>query len=170
VGCRIRYTGSAVLACLMYLYVKAYINNNNILTRKNCFRYLKLMSPLNAAICTTISYTLWVEWYYIKTIIWPWGQRSRSHEGHYGTRHTVLWSCTHILNIIDLSRDKNVMARIRKYYLKNKSRSNAGHYGTRHTALWLVFSCPGHNIFVFRDRSMIIGMWVHDHKAVCRIL
>ena len=24
------------------------------------------MSPLNAAICTTISYTLWVEWYYIK--------------------------------------------------------------------------------------------------------
>ena len=23
-------------------------------TRKNCFRYLKLMSPLNAAICTTI--------------------------------------------------------------------------------------------------------------------
>jgi hypothetical protein len=29
-----------------------------ITTRKNCFRYLKLMSPLNAAICTTISYTL----------------------------------------------------------------------------------------------------------------
>jgi hypothetical protein len=28
------------------------------ITRKNCFRYLKLMSPLNAAICTTISYTL----------------------------------------------------------------------------------------------------------------
>ena len=27
-------------------------------TRKNCFRYLKLMFPLNAAICTTISYTL----------------------------------------------------------------------------------------------------------------
>ena len=24
------------------------------------------MFPLNAAICTTISYTLWVEWYYLK--------------------------------------------------------------------------------------------------------
>ena len=24
------------------------------------------MSPLNAAICTTISCTLWVEWYYVK--------------------------------------------------------------------------------------------------------
>jgi acyl-CoA thioesterase FadM len=125
-------------------------------TRKNCFRYLKLMSPLNAAICTTISYTLWVEryylknnyltlrskvkvprrslrhatyhlivmhphtkyhWpiskdknvmvrtrkYYLKTIIWSWGQRSRSHEGHYGMRHTAICSCTHIPNIIDLS-------------------------------------------------------------------
>ena len=30
------------------------------LTMKNCFRYLKLMSPLNVAICTTISYTLWM--------------------------------------------------------------------------------------------------------------
>ena len=37
-----------------------------IWTKKNSFRYQKLMSPLNAAICTTISYTLWVEWYYLK--------------------------------------------------------------------------------------------------------
>ena len=38
-----------------------------------------------------------------KTIIWPWCQRSRSHEGHYGMLHTALWSCTHIPNIVDLS-------------------------------------------------------------------
>jgi hypothetical protein len=142
------------------------------------------MCPLNAAICTTISYTLLVEWYYLKknyltlwyathhlmvmhphtkyhwpisketnvmartrkcylknnyltlrskvkvsqrslryathrllvmhphtwiilfkkTIIWPWGQMSRSYKGHYSTLHTALWSCTHIPNIIDLSR------------------------------------------------------------------
>jgi hypothetical protein len=37
-------------------------------------------------------------------IIWPWGQRSRSHEGHCGTWHTALWSCTHIPIIIDLER------------------------------------------------------------------
>ena len=36
-----------------------------------------------------------------ETIILPWGQRSRSHEGHYGMRHTALWSCTHIPNIIE---------------------------------------------------------------------
>jgi hypothetical protein len=29
--------------------------------------------------------------------------RSRIQEGHYDTRHTTLWSCTHIPNIIDLS-------------------------------------------------------------------
>ena len=44
-----------------------------------------------------------------KTIIWPWGQRSRSHEGHYGTQHTALWSCTHIPNIIDLSRKTKML-------------------------------------------------------------
>jgi hypothetical protein len=32
-----------------------------------------------------------------------WGQRSRTNEGHYGMRHTALWSCTYIPNIIDLS-------------------------------------------------------------------
>jgi hypothetical protein len=30
--------------------------------------------------------------------------RSKSNKGHYDTRHTTLWSCTHIPNIIDLSR------------------------------------------------------------------
>jgi hypothetical protein len=92
-----------------------------------------------------------------KTIIWPWGQRSRSHEGHYGMRYTTLWSCTHIPNKHYLknnyltlrskvkvprrslqyathclmvmyphtkyhwpiSKDKNVMAQTRRYYLKN---------------------------------------------------
>jgi hypothetical protein len=38
-----------------------------------------------------------------KTIIWPWGQRSRSHKSHSGMWHTALWSCSHIPNIIELS-------------------------------------------------------------------
>ena len=87
-------------------------------------------------------------------LVRPWGQRSRSHKGHYGMWHTALWSCTHILewyylknNYLTLrskvnvprrslwyathrlmvmhlhtkyhwpiSKDKNVMARTRKYY------------------------------------------------------
>ena len=45
--------------------------------------------------------------YYLKNH-WSWGQRSRYNEGHYGMRHTTLWSCTHIPNIIDLSRKKQL--------------------------------------------------------------
>jgi hypothetical protein len=100
-----------------------------------------------------------------KKIIWPWGQRSRSHKGHYGTHtHTVLWSCTHIPNIIDLSRKtKNVMARTRKYYLKNNYLTFMLKVKVQRRSLRWSNNC------FFRDRSMIFGMWVHVHKAVCRI-
>jgi hypothetical protein len=82
-------------------------------TRKNCFRYLKLMSPLNVAICTTISYTLWVEWYYYIVLV-----------------------CFFLPLLL----------------------------------LLLSEACPDHNFIVFPDRSIIFGMWVHDHKAVCRMI
>jgi hypothetical protein len=101
------------------------------------------MSPLNAAICTTVSYTLWVEWYYLKNNYLT----LRSKEGHYGTRHTALWSYTHISNIIDLSRKTKIMDRTRKHYLKNnyltsRSKSHEGHYGMRHTTLWSCTHIP----------------------------
>ena len=35
--------------------------------------------------------------------------------------------------------------------------------------LLLSEACPDHNFFVFPDRSIIFGMWVHDHKVVCHI-
>ena len=90
-------------------------------TRKNCFRYLKLMSPLNAAICTIISYTLWVEWYYLKNnyltlrskVKVPW----RS-----------LWYVTHHLMVIHphtkynwpIWKDKKVM--VRKSFAEKKQK------------------------------------------------
>ena len=46
--------GLATILVIMYVSTLKTV----VITRKNCFRYLKLMSPLNAAICTTISYTL----------------------------------------------------------------------------------------------------------------
>ena len=36
--------------------------------------------------------------------------------------------------------------------------------------LLLSEACLDHNFFVFPDRSMIFGMWVHDHKAVCHVV
>ena len=72
-----------------------------------------------------------------KNIIWPWGQRSRSHKGHYGTRHTILWSCTHIPNIIDLSRKtKTVMARTIEYYLKNNYLTFMSKVKVQRRSLW----------------------------------
>ena len=100
------------------------------------------MSPLNAAICTTISYTLWVEWYYLKNNYLTLRSKVK-------VPQRSLWYVTHCLMVMHphtnyhwpISNDKNVMARTRKYYLKNnyltlRSRSHEGHYGTRHTALW----------------------------------
>ena len=78
------------------------------------------MSPLNAAICTTISYTLCVEWYYLKNnyltlrskVKFPW--RSL----WYAT-HRIMVMHTHTKYHWPISKDKNVMAQTRKYYLKN---------------------------------------------------
>jgi activator of HSP90 ATPase len=46
-----------------------------------------------------------------------------------------------------ISKDKNVMAWTRKYYLKNnyltlRSKSHEGHYSMRHTALWSCTHIP----------------------------
>jgi hypothetical protein len=122
------------------------------------------MSPLNAAICTTISYTLWVEWYYIKTFIWPWGQRSRSHEGHYGMQHTALWSCTHIPNIIDLSRDKNVMGRTRKYYLKNNYLTLRSKVKVPRMSLWFMT----HHLMVMHPHTKYHWPISKDKKVMVR--
>ena len=52
---------------------------------------------------------------------------SKSNEGHYGMRHTSLWSCTHIPNIIDLQQ---------LFDLEVKGQGPTKVHGTRHTALW----------------------------------
>ena len=95
---------------------------NLIKTRKNCFSYmyLKLMSPLHAAICTTISYTLSVEWYYLKNNYLTLRSKVK-------VPRMSLWYETHCLMVMHpptkyhwpISKDKNVMAQTRKYYLKN---------------------------------------------------
>jgi hypothetical protein len=46
---------------------------------------------------------------------WPWGQRSRSHKGHYGMRHTALWSCTHILEWYYLKNNYLTLGQKKKY-------------------------------------------------------
>jgi hypothetical protein len=105
------------------------------------------MSPLHVAICTTISYTLWVEWYYLKNNYLT--LRSRVKVPQRSLRYV-----THCLMVLHphtkyhwpIWKDKKVMSRTRKYYLKKhymtRSRSHEGHYGTWHTALWSCTHIP----------------------------
>jgi hypothetical protein len=95
-----------------------------------------------------------------KTIIWPWGQMSRSNGDNYGIRHTALWSCTHIPNIIDLSGKTkklwSVQASLRrsrseekirlKQYISLRSKGRHNYY--------LVFSATA-NINIFATQ----GLW-----------
>jgi acyl-CoA thioesterase FadM len=140
--------------------------------------------------------------YYLKkTNIWPWGQRSRSHEGHYGMWHTVLWSCTHIPNKYYLkkkyltlrskvkvprrslryathclmvmhphtkyhwpiSKDKNVMARTRKYYLKNnyltlRSKIKVPQRSLRYATHHLIVMHPHtkYNLPIWKDKKVMV--------------
>ena len=48
------------------------------------------MSPLNAAICTTISYTLWVEWYYFKKQLFDLEVKGQCHTKVITVRDTPL--------------------------------------------------------------------------------
>jgi hypothetical protein len=78
------------------------------------------MAPLNAAICTTISYTLWVEWYYLKNNYLTVRSKVKvpRRSLRYATHHLMVMH-PHTKYHRPISKDKNVMARTRKYYLKN---------------------------------------------------
>ena len=92
-----------------------------------------------------------------ETIIWPWGQRTSSHEVHYGMRHTALWSYTHIPNIIELSQDKNVMVQTKKLYLKN-------HYLT----LMSKFKVPGRSLWYTTHRLMVMHPHTKYHWPISK--
>ena len=78
------------------------------------------MSPLNVAICTTISYTLWVEWYYLKNNYLT--LRSKVKVPRRSLRyvtHRLMVMHSHTKYHWPISKENSIMARIRKYYLKN---------------------------------------------------
>jgi hypothetical protein len=77
------------------------------------------MPPLNVAICTTISYTQ-VEWYYSKNNYLTLRSKVKvpKRSLRYATHHLRVMH-PHTKYHWPISKDKNVMARTRKYYLKN---------------------------------------------------
>jgi hypothetical protein len=117
---------------------------NNISTRKNCFRYLKLMSPLNAAICITISYTLWVEWYYLKNNYLTLRSKVKVPRRSlwyvtlpYGHTPTYQISLTYLERQKCYGPDKKILFKKQLFDLEVK-----GHYSMLHTALWSCTHIP----------------------------
>jgi hypothetical protein len=113
----------------------------------------------------------------VMTFVGPWPLTSRSnncfYEGHHGTpTHRLMVMHPHTKYHWPISNDKNVMAQTKKYYLKNNYLTLRSKVKVPRRSLRCVTPpyghAPTHHIFVFRDRSMIFGMWVPDHKAVCR--
>jgi hypothetical protein len=111
-------------------------------TRKNCFRYLKLMSPLNVAICTTISYTLWVESYYLKNnyLILTSKVKVPRRSLRYAT-HRLMVMHPHTKYLWPIWKDKKVMSRTRKYYLKNQYLTLRSKVKVPRRSLWYVTHC-----------------------------
>ena len=84
------------------------------------------MSPLNAPICTTTYLKRQKCYGPDKKILFKkqlFDLEVKGQEGHYGMRHTALWSCTHIPNIIDLS-GKTKKLWFRKASLRRSRRKN----------------------------------------------
>ena len=78
------------------------------------------MSPLNAAICKTISYTLWVEWYYLKNNYLTLRSKVKvPRRSLRYTTHHLMFMHPHTKYHWPFSKEKHFMARTRKYYLKN---------------------------------------------------
>ena len=98
-----------------------------VTTRMNCFRYLKLMSPINAAICTTTYLERQKCYGPDKKILFKKTLFDLEVKDQGPTKVITVQYSTHRLMIMHphtkyhwpISKDKNVMARTRKYYLKN---------------------------------------------------
>jgi hypothetical protein len=85
--------------------IKVFVSSTCNLTRKNCFRYLKLMSPLNAAknVMARARKILF------KKQLFDLEVKGQCPTKVKMVRDTALWSCTHIPNIIDLSRKTKML-------------------------------------------------------------
>ena len=120
-------------------------------TRKNCFRYLKLMSPLNAAICTTTYLERQKCYGPGKKILFKFFLFDLEVKGHYSMWHTALWSCTHIPN---------------KYYLKNNYLTLRSKIKVPRRSLWYAT----HRLMVMHPHTKYNWLIWKDKKVMVRTI
>ena len=112
------------------------------------------MSPLNAAICTTISYTWWVEWYYLKNNYLTL---------RYTTHHLMVMH-PHTKYHWPISKDRNFMARTRKYYLKNNYLTLRSKVKVPRRSLWYAT----HRLMVMHPHTKYNWPIWNDKKVMVR--
>ena len=124
------------------------------------------MSPLIAAICTTTSYTLWVAWYYLKNNYLTLRSQVKvpRRSLRYAT-HCLMVMHPHTKYHWPILKDKIVMARTRKYYLKNNYltlRSNVKvprrslWYATHHLMVIHVHPHTKYNWPIWKDNKVMV--------------
>ena len=130
----------------------------------NCFRYLKLMSPLNAAICTT-TYLERQKCYgpdkkiLFKKQLFDLEIKVPKRSLQYVT-HRLMVMHPHTKYHWPISKEKNVLTRTRKYYLKNnyltlRSKSHEGHYGMWHR-LMVMHPHTKYNWPIWKDKQVMV--------------
>ena len=112
------------------LHQKCLIRPPPRITRKNCFRYLKFMSPLNAAICTTTYLERQkcygrARKYYLKNNYLTLRSKVKVPQRSlwYATHHLMLMY-PHIKYNWPIWKDKNVMVRTNFTEKKQKKKSD----------------------------------------------
>ena len=135
-------------------------------TRKNCFRNLKLMSPLNAKHPTyqiSLTYLERQKCYGTEKKILFKKQLfdlEVKGQGHHGTWHHLMVMHPHT-KYWPILKDKNVMAQTRKYYLKNNYltlRSKVSQRSLRYATYRLMVMHPHtkYNWPIWKDKKVMV--------------
>ena len=135
-------------------------------TRKNCFRNLKLMSPINAKHPTyqiSLTYLERQKCYGTEKKILFKKQLfdlEVKGQGHHGTWHHLMVMHPHT-KYWPILKDKNVMAQTRKYYLKNNYltlRSKVSQRSLRYATYRLMVMHPHtkYNWPIWKDKKVMV--------------
>ena len=119
------------------------------------------MSPLNAAICTTISYTL----YYLKNNYLTLRSKVKlTRRSLRYVTHRFMVMHAHAKYHWPISKDINVMARTRKYYLKNNYLTLRSKVKGPRRSLWYVT----HRLMVMHQQAKYNWPIWKDKKVMVR--
>jgi hypothetical protein len=119
------------------------------------------MSPLNVAICTTISYTLWVEWYYLKNNYLTLRSKSRD-TPPYGHAPTYQISLTYLERQKCYGPDKKIIFKFFLFDLEVKVTQRSLWYATHR--LMVMHPHTKYNWPIWKDKKVMVWIRFAEKK------